>query len=211
MIYLVANTKGGVGKTTIAVHLATWLAQCGRKTLLIDADRQASAASWASWRRDRDREFNPKTVMLHNDLVFKEGRALSSEYDDTVIDAGGRDDAGMRYALLLADRLIVPISHSDFDTAAWDDMEKIIEGARINNPRLEIFVALNRIHTARRAPIDLYAFMTERGYKICDTVIPELSAFVQAINQGLAVFEIPKSERASVAIEGLFSEVVDNG
>ena len=51
MIYAVVNTKGGVGKTTIAVHLATMLARLG-KTLLIDGDPQASSASWAAWRRD---------------------------------------------------------------------------------------------------------------------------------------------------------------
>ncbi len=54
MIYAVVNTKGGVGKTTTAVHLATMLTRLG-KALLIDADPQPSAASWAAWRRD-----NPK-------------------------------------------------------------------------------------------------------------------------------------------------------
>jgi len=47
MKYAVVNTKGGVGKTTTAVHLATLLARQG-PTLLIDADPQASAASWAA-------------------------------------------------------------------------------------------------------------------------------------------------------------------
>ena len=51
MIYAVVNTKGGVGKTTTAVHLATMLSRLG-ETLLIDGDPQASAASWAAWRRD---------------------------------------------------------------------------------------------------------------------------------------------------------------
>jgi chromosome partitioning protein len=49
MIYAVVNTKGGVGKTTTAVHLATMLARTER-TLLIDGDPQASAASWAGTR-----------------------------------------------------------------------------------------------------------------------------------------------------------------
>ena len=46
MIYAVVNTKGGVGKTTVAVHLATMLTRQG-KVLLIDGDPQQSAASWA--------------------------------------------------------------------------------------------------------------------------------------------------------------------
>jgi len=51
MIFACVNTKGGVGKTTTAVHLAVMLARQG-KTLLIDGDPQASAASWAAWRRE---------------------------------------------------------------------------------------------------------------------------------------------------------------
>lgn len=49
MIFACVNTKGGVGKTTMSVHLAVMLARQG-KTLLIDGDPQASAASWAAWR-----------------------------------------------------------------------------------------------------------------------------------------------------------------
>ena len=63
MIYAVVNTKGGVGKTTTAVHLATMLARTER-TLLIDGDPQASAASWAAWRRDAQREPSPTTTCL---------------------------------------------------------------------------------------------------------------------------------------------------
>ncbi|MEP9781904.1 ParA family protein, partial [Xanthomonas euvesicatoria] len=51
MVFACVNTKGGVGKTTTAVHLAVMLARQG-KTLLIDGDPQASAASWAAWRRE---------------------------------------------------------------------------------------------------------------------------------------------------------------
>ena len=59
----VVNTKGGVGKTTVATHLAGMLAQRA-PTLLIDGDPQASAASWAAWRREANREPSPTTTCL---------------------------------------------------------------------------------------------------------------------------------------------------
>lgn len=189
VIYMIANTKGGVGKTTIAVSLAAWLASHERRVLLIDTDKQASAASWASWRRDQSVDYHPRTVMLRNDSVYKEGKTLAAEHDDLVIDAGGEDNSGMRYGMLIAERLIVPVTHSNFSTAAWDDMQKIVEAARINNPALRVRVLLNRIHSSRRKPIDLEAFMTERGYEMYRTRIPELAGFVYAGDEGLAVFE----------------------
>ena len=88
----VVNTKGGVGKTTIATHLAALFA-AQAATLLIDADPQASAASWAAWRREAGREPSPTTTCLLGKAVFDEGKNLSKGFAHTVIDAGGRDSA----------------------------------------------------------------------------------------------------------------------
>jgi cellulose biosynthesis protein BcsQ len=64
MIFACVNTKGGVGKTTTAVHLAVMLSRQG-KTLLIDGDTQASAASWAAW--------NPVRTVAHHNLPRRQG------------------------------------------------------------------------------------------------------------------------------------------
>lgn len=209
MIYLIANTKGGVGKSTLAVNLAAWLSSKNRKVLLIDTNKQATTASWASWRRDQNVEHGPKTIMLRNDAVFKEGKALAPDFDDVVIDAGGRDDPGMRYAMLLADMVVVPVAKSDFDTAAWDDMEKIIDGALINNPTLDVRVVLSRIHASRKSPEDVAIFLKERQVKVCQTVIPERVAFVHASDKGLGVFESKDGGAAAEAANALFEELTN--
>lgn len=207
MRVLVAATKGGGGKSTLAVNLAAWLSAKGR-TLLIDTDRQATAASWASWRRDLNLPNNPKTVILLNDSVIKEGKELAADYDHTVIDAGGRDNPGMRYAMLLANTLLVPLSHSDFDTAAWSDMKEVIEGAKVYNPELRVLAVLARIHPSRRPPGDVMQFLAEQGVSVARTAITELAAFVHANNKGLAVFETGESPRAKREIFALFEEVL---
>lgn len=75
-IFAVVNTKGGVGKTTTAVHLATMLARQG-KTLLIDGDPQASAASWAAWRRENEGYTpSPTTTCLAGKAILAEGKGL---------------------------------------------------------------------------------------------------------------------------------------
>ncbi|MBS4097697.1 MAG: ParA family protein [Sulfuricella sp.] len=206
MIYLIANTKGGVGKTTIAVHLAAWLAKKG-KCLLIDADKQASAASWSSWRKDLDLKHNPRTMILLDDSVYKEGREFVREYDNTVIDAGGRDDPGMRYAMVLADKLIVPMSHSDLDTSAWSDMQKIIEMSKPSNPNLEVHVLLSRIDPRRRPPKDIYEFMAEQKTAIFKTIITERVIYVNSTNKGMTVFETEPDSPAAKDMKALFKEL----
>lgn len=90
MIYAVVNTKGGVGKTTTAVHLATMLSRTGT-ALLIDGDPQASAASWAAWRRDNPAyDPSPTTTCLTGKAIFNEGKALSGGFDNVVVDVGER-------------------------------------------------------------------------------------------------------------------------
>ena len=89
MIFAVANTKGGVGKTTTAIHLATMLAR-NFNTLLIDGDPQASAASWAAWRRDSTFSPSPTTTRLDGKAVLAEGKALAGGFAHTVwTPAGG--------------------------------------------------------------------------------------------------------------------------
>src|SRR6186713_2377990 len=91
MIFACVNTKGGVGKTTTAVHLAVMLArQSQDKTLLIDGDPQASAASWAAWRRETQYNPSPITTCLAGKAILTEGKQLAAGFEHVVVDAGGR-------------------------------------------------------------------------------------------------------------------------
>lgn len=92
---------------------------------LIDGDPQASAASWAAWRRDNP-EYSPSptTVCLQGKAINSEGRQLASSYEHVVVDAGGRDSVGLRSAVLLAEVVIVPVGASSFDAAA--DLLKLL-------------------------------------------------------------------------------------
>ena len=104
MRYAVVYLKGGVGKTTLATHLAAHFARSA-PTLLIDADPQESSATWAAWRQEHENLPKPTTVRLRGKAVFDEGRTLAENYENTVIDAGGHDGAGMRNALLAAKQI----------------------------------------------------------------------------------------------------------
>ena len=109
MIVTVGNTKGGVGKTTLAVNLAIARALAGRDVWLIDADRQGTAQTAISIRADAGH--NPGIACAS----YPDGPTLRAQvmqqagkFQDIIIDAGGRDSTALRAALVLSDVIVVP-------------------------------------------------------------------------------------------------------
>ena len=210
MIYAVVNTKGGVGKTTTAVHLATMLARTG-ETLLIDGDKQKSAASWAAWRFDNTGNLkhgpNPTTVLLSGKAILSEGKTLASKYTNSVIDVGGRDSAGLRSALIIANMAIVPVGASNLDAAAMTDLLELIELSRDYNPGLDVRVLLTRVDPRTKDTVEMLEFLAEQNLSVLLTKVCERVAFRRAIGEGVIVQELGKDKAAIMEIEAFFDEV----
>ncbi|MCC6863882.1 MAG: ParA family protein [Rhodobacteraceae bacterium] len=211
----VVNVKGGVGKTTLSVHIATALAKSG-PVLLIDADPQASAASWAAWRRDNQALTpSPTTVCLAGKAVFDEGKRLANNYDFVVTDAGGRDNAGLRSALLLSDLAIVPIGASNFDAAAMTDLLEVIELAKDFNPALTVRVMLMRLDprlkNGGKDAVDMLDYLGQNGLSVLDSRVCERVAFRRATGDGATVEEIGKDPQATAEVAALMAEIKAKG
>lgn len=207
MIFACVNTKGGVGKTTTAVHLAVMLARSG-KTLLIDGDPQASAASWAAWRRETQFEPSPTTTCLTGKAILSEGRQLAVGFDHVVVDAGGRDSVGLRSALLLAQRAIIPIGASNLDAAAITDLLEVVELARDYNPALDVRVLLTRVDQRTKDAAEMMQFLVEHKLTVMKTKVCERVAFRRAIGEGASVQELGRDQAAINEVEAFFAEVL---
>ena len=205
-IYAVVNTKGGVGKTTTAVNLSVAFARLDT-TLLVDGDPQGSAASWASWRRDSNRSPSPTTAILTGKAILTEGKPLSTKYRYTIVDAGGRDSAGLRSALLLAQHAIVPVTASNLDAAAMTDLLEIISLARDYNPDLRVRVLLTRVDTRTRDTKDMLEFLAEQKLDVYKTRICERVAYRRAVGDGASVDEFGRDAQATEEMNAFFNEV----
>ena len=207
MNYACVNTKGGVGKTTTAVHLAVMLAKQGR-TLLIDGDPQASAASWAAWRNESPQYTpSPVTVCLQGKAILAEGKELTTSFEHSVVDAGGRDTVGLRSALLLAQCAIIPVGASQLDAAALTDVMTVVDLARDYNPDLDVRVLLTRVDPRTKDAAEMLAFLQEQELKVLSSMVCERVAFRRAIGEGATVHELGKDHSAMHEMDELFREV----
>lgn len=114
MIITIANSKGGVGKSTIAVHLAAWLHEQGHSVTLADCDTQQSSSEWIH-------EAIPelKAVRLGNpNEILNELPALNQETDFVIADGPGSNTETSRALLLRADFAIVPCKASMLEVRA---------------------------------------------------------------------------------------------
>ena len=140
-VFVIANQKGGVGKSTIACNLAVNFSIKNKNVLLIDTDIQESSISFRALRQSDDiKSISIKTPTIHKDIKSFEN------FDIVIIDAGGRDNGVLRSAILSAAYgiLIVPTLPSVYDLWATEDTLKIIQDARVYQI-IKSYILINQV------------------------------------------------------------------
>src|SRR5215813_11496385 len=114
MIIVVANSKGGVGKSTLSVHLATWLHEQGHRVILADCDTQHSSSEWSG-----EAAKDVRTVRLDGpDQILDSLPQLGQEAEYVIADGPGSNTETSRALLLRADLAIVPCKASMLEVRA---------------------------------------------------------------------------------------------
>jgi hypothetical protein len=153
MIITVGNTKGGVGKTTIAVNLAIARALAGRDVWLIDGDRQGTAQTAISIRAEAGHTPGIACATYPDGPTLRaQVQQQAAKFDDVVIDAGGRDSTALRAALVLSDVLLVPFQPRSYDVWALNDIAALVDEARSVRDGLRCFAVLNCADPASTPP-----------------------------------------------------------
>lgn len=208
MIITVGNTKGGVGKTTIAVNIAIARALAGRDVWLIDGDRQGTAQTAISIRAEAGHTPGIACATYPDGSTLRaQVQQQSSKFDDVVIDAGGRDSTALRAALVLTDVLLVPFQPRSFDVWALNDIAVLIDEARSVRDGLRCFAVLNCADPGEHSTdnAEAAAAVSEiPQFTYLPTPLRRRKAFANAAGAGQSVLEIkPQDTKASAEMESL--------
>ena len=153
---LVANPKGGSGKTTLATNIAGWLAGKRQRVGLLDADPQCSSTQWL----ERRPALFPSVAGFARDVGRKELKDVGPEW--LVVDSpAGLHGDDLRDALKRADALVVPVSPSAFDMAATRHfLEAIREHKSVREHGLPIAIKRGYVGVDTRLRGQAYRFVT---------------------------------------------------
>lgn len=210
MIYTIGGIKGGSGKTTLAVSLAVMLSKHKRKVLLVDADKQGTATDFSTWRTETLGDTGFTSIQLAEIAVRNEVLKLKTNYDDVVIDAGGRDTSSQRAALAVSDIYIVPFAPKSFDIWTLEQVVQLIEEMQIANPNLRSYALLNRVDYNQKDIDEAREYIKEFNLiEPLNNTLHERKAFANAAASGLAVTEYkPKNPKAIAELNNLYKEII---
>ncbi len=203
-----------MGKTTLATNLAILLTAKGRDVLLVDADDQETASDFTMVRNETMSDLRGAgytAVKLHGAAIRNDTLRLATKYDDVVIDVGGRDSAGQRAALSIADIYAIPFLPASFDVWTLEKVSQLIQEARPFNSKLVTVCFLNRADARGQDNEEAVAIARDiDGLTYIDAPLGNRKAFRAAASQGLSVTELkPADPKATAEINALVQRLIE--
>jgi chromosome partitioning protein len=206
MIIGLVNRKGGVGKTTVSVHLYSYLKhQCGYNCLFVDADGQKSSSTWLSLMGE------PATVYEEPDLILENLPDLAKDYDYTIIDGPATLGDTSKNIVLVADLVLIPCKPSGLDTNSTVQILKqlhSIQRVRGGLPQASLFLNLAIPNTRLlKESLDLLA---QLNFPTLSTIVYQRQVICDAPGQGTTVWNLSGSaaKQAAADFAALFQEIV---
>jgi chromosome partitioning protein len=183
-VIVVANPKGGVGKSTVATNLAGALARSGHPVMLGDVDRQQSARQWLAL---RPQALPPiRGWDLARDHVVRPPKGTTHVVLDT---PAGLHDKKLDSVLAVADRVLIPLQPSLFDIQAT---HAFVQDIRARKPRCRIAVVGNRVKETTVAADQLRQFLDTLDVPVLG-MLRDTQLYVQLAARGATLWDVAPS------------------
>lgn len=189
---MVANPKGGCGKSTLSVHIASWFARHDEIVYLGDLDRQQSSRHWL--------EARPENLapIRHWEISCEEVQEPPKTCNFAILDTpAGLHGKRLKEALSAVDKVVVPVSPSRFDMLATRDFfEELAATKAVRKERVDIGIVGMRVDTRTQAYTQLLEFLREFDLPVV-TCIAQSQRYLQAADTGVTLFD---NDANSVAV-----------
>lgn len=199
MIVVIGGVKGGSGKTTLATNLTVIRALEGRRVLLVDADEQRSASDWAEHRDALGISTPWVTIQLIGASVRSQLLKMAPDYDDVIVDTGGRDTTSQRAALTVADVFLTPFQPRSLDVWTSGKVVTLVEEIRTVNPKLRAYAVINRADPQGIDNDDAAEILKESsGITYLPTRIGQRKTFANAAAEGVGIIELKTQDKKAI-------------
>ncbi|MGD9511877.1 MAG: ParA family partition ATPase [Geminicoccaceae bacterium] len=203
-VVTVAQQKGGAGKTTLVIQLATALKALGRRVAVVDIDPQGSLTGWMRLREHRQRDAPElRFAMIGGWRLGVEVDRLKREAELILVDTPPHTEIDAKAAVRGADLVLVPVQPSSLDV--WASQGTVELAAR---EKRKLALVLNRVPPRGRAVEEARQALTELGAPALGIQLGNRQAFVTSIAQGLGVVESEPRSAAADEVRALAEEVV---
>ena len=210
MITVIANLKGGSGKSTVAFNLGVWLLRKGHPVAAYDLDPQMTLSDVAAVRREEGYS-PPLQVYLAQEALADH---LQYHPGEVLVDVGVANMPRMIEAIGVADRVIIPVPPSQPDVWATQRFLAMIKDATSKGNKPEVLAFINRAdthHAVRESDEAEEAISMLEGVSLYPHRLFQRTIFRRSLSEGLAVFEIWPNCKAAREVDafasGLYPEI----